>query len=278
ASLVACAGTGAAGRRRAAATHAHGSTRRRGVAPCGATRRRGVMTSGVMTTGVLTRDGVLRPRAAVLLLVAAGIALVPVAVALPLRLMLFTPVAAALVAVAYARPPWAAYLLLAMTPLTAGISRGSYVPLLRPHEMLGLLLGAGVALRAVAHVRAGHRLRPRLSGLDAAILAMAVTSSVLPLLWMAARGLAPGTEDLLYAFTIWKFYGLFVLVRATVRTDDQVRRCLHLSLASYAVVAVVTMLQSLQVAGVPALLNLIYATDDTFGPPVAGRGTATLGS
>jgi hypothetical protein len=229
-----------------------------------------------MSAGTAIRAGA-PPVRAVLLVVGAGLAAVPLAVALPLRMLLLAPVAAGLVALAYARPPWAAYLLLTLTPLTAGIARGSYVPVLRPHEALGLLVGTGVALRAVAGLRTGHPIRPRLTAIDLTILAMAATSSVLPLLWMAARGLSPTTEDLLYASTIWKFYGLFVLVRACVRTERQVRRCLLLSLAAYALVAVVTMLQSLQVGGVPRLISLVYATDDPVGP-AAGRGTATLGS
>src|SRR5947209_15485884 len=134
------------------------------------------------------------PTRAVALLVGAGLAVVPLAVALPLRLLLLAPVAAGLVALAFARPPWAAYLLLTLTPLTAGIARGSYVPVLRPQEALGLLVGTGVALRAVAQWRTGHPVRLRLTTIDATILAMAATSSVLPLLWMAARGLAPTTE------------------------------------------------------------------------------------
>jgi len=215
--------------------------------------------------------------AGVALLVGVATLLVPAAVAVPLRLMLLAPFAVGLVAVAYTRPPWAAYLLLALTPLTAGVARGAYLPLLRPHEALGLLLGTGVALRALTEHLAGYRLRPRLTGLDGSILLMAATSSLLPLLWMAARGLTPTTDDILYASTIWKFYGLFVLVRASVRTERQVARCLYLSLAAYALVAVVTILQSLQVAGVPELVNLVYATDDPRGAG-AGRGSATLGS
>lgn len=229
-----------------------------------------------MSAGTLVPEVVIRPRT-MLLLSGAALALVPVAVAVPLRLLLLLPVGAGLVTIAYLRPPWAAYLLLTLTPLTAGIARGSYLPVLRPHEALGLVLGLGVALRAVRHWWAGHRLRPRLTGLDAAILGMALTSSVLPLLWLAARGLSPTMEDLLYASAIWKFYGLFVLVRACVRTEEQVLWCLRLTVATYAVVAVVTMLQSLELLGVPRLVDLVYATDDPAGP-AAGRGSATLGS
>jgi hypothetical protein len=226
-----------------------------------------------VTGGLTTR----RRWGGVALLVSAAIALAPVAVRLPLPVLMGAPVAVGLIAIAYARPPWAAYLLLAVTPLTAGISRGVSIPLFRPHEALGLLLGTGVALRALAQWRAGHRLPLRLTGIDAAILAMAMASSLLPLLWMAARGLPPTVEDLLYAAKIWKFYGLFLVIRASIRTERQVMRCLQVSLAAYAVTAVVAMLQSLQLAGVPQLLSLIYGTDEHLLPR-EGRGTATLGS
>jgi hypothetical protein len=213
----------------------------------------------------------------VVVLVGAAIVLVPVAVGLPPQMLMLALLAVGLIAIAYARPPWAAYLLFAVTPLTAGISRGAYIPLLRPHEALGLLLGAGVALRALVQRQAGHRRSLRLTRIDMTILAMAGTSSLLPLLWMAARGLSPTVEDLLYASTIWKFYGLFLVVRASIRTDRQVVRCLQASLAAYAVVVVITVLQSLQLAGVPQLVDMIYATDAPTGAG-AGRGTSTLGS
>jgi hypothetical protein len=210
-------------------------------------------------------------------LIVAAIALAPVAAWIPVQVLMMAPVAIGLILLGYARPPWAAYLLLALTPLTAGISRGVSVPVLRPHEALGLLLGIGVALRALTRARSGHRLRLRLARIDVAILAMAVAGSVLPLLWMAARGMSPTTEDLLYAAKIWKFYGLFLVVRASVHTERQVKRCLQVSIAAYAVVAVVALLQSLQLGGVPHLLSLVYGTDESLAPR-AGRGTATLGS
>jgi hypothetical protein len=235
------------------------------------------MSAGVAVREVASGLTTHRTRGGVMLLVGLAIALVPVGVGLSLHVLMLAPVAVGLIVIGYARPPWAAYLVLAATPLTAGISRGVSIPLLRPHEALGLLLGIGVALRALVQWQAGHRLPLRLTGIDVAILAVAVTSSLLPLLWMAARGLPPTVEDLLYAAKIWKFYGLFVLVRASICTERQVMRCLQVTVAACAVTAVVAMLQSLQIAGVPQLLSQIYGTDENLFPR-EGRGTSTLGS
>ncbi|NJC71278.1 hypothetical protein HC031_16380 [Planosporangium thailandense] len=218
-----------------------------------------------------------RRRGGVVLLGVVAGALVPVGVALPPYVLMLMPVAVGVIAIGYLRPHWAAYLLFAVTPLTAGLTRGSSIPLLRPYEAVEILLGAGVAARALAQRRAGYRLPLRLTRIDAVILAMAVTSSLLPLLWLAARGLSPTLEDLLYASKIWKFYGLFLLVRACVRTDRQVVRCLQVSLAAYAVVAVVAMLQAMNIAGVPQLVNTIYGAEGNVFPR-EGRGTSTLGS
>jgi hypothetical protein len=232
------------------------------------------VTGGALTSGEVAAR---RRWAGAVLLAVASTALVPLAVAVPPRLLLAALVAAGLVALAYTHPPAAAYLLVVVTPVTAGVARGLLVPLVRPHEALGLVLGTGIALRALAQLRTTGRLPLRLGTLDVAVLGMAATSSVLPLVWLWARGLRPTGEDLLYATTVWKFYGLFVLIRASVRTERQVRRCLQLSVAASAVMAVVAILQSLELAGVPELVASVYATDEPLGPG-QGRGTSTLGS
>jgi hypothetical protein len=215
------------------------------------------------------------------LVMAAGVvvalALAPLAVTVPLPALIVALGAVGLVAVAYVHPPAAAYVVLGATPLLAGLARDAYIPMLRPHEVIGVLLGAGVMLRAVAQVAAGHRLPLRLRRIDVAILLMATTSSALPLLWMLARGRTPAMDDLLYAATIWKFYGLFLLLRASVRTHRHVSRCLAVTLAAGSLVAVTAIVQALQVADMPRLLSTFYPTQDPGGITV-GRGPATLGS
>lgn len=213
------------------------------------------------------------PIALVVLVLATS--LIPLAMPVPVWVLLVAPVALGLVLAAYVHPPVAVYVLLVGTPLTAGLSRNGFIPLLRVHEALGILVGAGVCLRAFVQLCRGHRLPLRLGPLDAALLLMALTSSVLPLLWMTARGLAPTEDDLLYTATMWRFYGLFLLIRASIRTEREVSRSLHLSMAAGALVAVLSILQALGVAGVPQLLAL-YGGDPGSGG--VGRGSATLGS
>jgi hypothetical protein len=117
--------------------------------------------------------------------------LAPAAAALPLHLLTAALVAVILAAVAYAHPPAAAYLVPVVTPLSAGFPRGLVAPQLRPHEALALVVGAGVVLRAVVRLGSTRRVSARLGPIDVAFLIMAFASSVLPLLWMAARGMAP---------------------------------------------------------------------------------------
>jgi hypothetical protein len=74
-------------------------------------------------------------------------------------------------------PQVAAYLLLTITPLVAGIDRGAGIPFLRPTEALAALVGAGLLTRGV--LVALHEgvppLRP--STTDIAIVALLATGS-----------------------------------------------------------------------------------------------------
>lgn len=213
----------------------------------------------------------------VLAVAAVAVGLAPVAVTVPLPVLVLALAAIGLVTLAYAHPPAAAYLVIGATPLLAGLTRDAYLPLLRPHEALGVLLGAGVALRALTQVAAGHRLPWRLTRIDGALLLLVAASSVLPLLWLAVRGLAPTPDDLLYAAAIGKFAALYLLVRCSVHTERQVARALLVALTAGAVVAVVAIAQSLQIADVPRLLAPLYPTEDPGGITI-GRGPSTLGS
>lgn len=208
---------------------------------------------------------------------AVAVAAAPVLVASP-PLALLGVGCLAVVIVVIVHPPMAAYLLLALTPLIVGVDRGAVIPLLRPNEALAVLLGCGVALRALPRLAAQPLHRYRLRPVDTAIVLMAVLSSVIPLLWMAARGRQITLDDALYALTIWKYYGVYLIIRTSVRTERQVRACLWLSMAAAAVVAFVGIPQALNLFGVTDLLATYLGGSVDPGALENNRASSTLGS
>jgi len=177
------------------------------------------------------------------------------------------------------RPPLAAYLLLAATPLIVGIDRGTLLPLLRPNEALLLLVGGAVLARGILEIVLGRRpLRLNPNTLDLAMLAMAVTSSLVPLSWMVARGRQPALDDVLYALSLWKYYAVYLVVRTVIRSTDQVRTCLWLSLASATVVGLIAVAQVSNVPLVEAFLSRWYTQQDAQVSAIMTRGGSTIGS
>ena len=73
----------------------------------------------------------------------------------------------------FARPAVAAYLLIFFTPLTAGIDRGTVLPVLRPNEALAVFVGGALAARWMVRLRTGDVGMPRLDKLDGALLGLA---------------------------------------------------------------------------------------------------------
>ncbi|MEV4702040.1 lipid II flippase MurJ [Actinoplanes sp. NPDC049316] len=174
------------------------------------------------------------------------------------------------------RPAGAAYLIIAVTPLTAGIDRGTLLPVLRPNEALALFCGAALLLRYVLTVRSGAVRVMRLDRLDLALLGLAVCSSVVPLLMMLARRREITADDLQHAIVLWKYLGVYLVVRFSVRDARQAYRCLALSMAAAAVVCVVGILQSLNLFGVPRLLGTLWAPFGVERTLAIGRGSSTL--
>jgi hypothetical protein len=208
----------------------------------------------------------------------AAIMVAPLALGIPLPTLLLGLGALALATAVAIHPPLAVYLLLATTPLIVGIERGVAIPVLRPNEALLLLVCGGLVTRGLVRLTAGHRPRLRVGPVDAAIVVMAVTSSLLPLLWMVARGKKVTVDDVLYALTLWKLLGVYLIVRSSIRTERQAHRCLWISVTVACVVAVVAILQALDLLGVPGLLARYYVTPGQESRLFDARGTATLGS
>ena len=186
-------------------------------------------------------------------------------------------IAIALVAVVMAHPPVAAYVLLGMTPLIVGIDRGAILPVVRPNEALALVVASALVLRRVV-VGRDDPLRIRLSPVDIPLLLLAASNSLLPLLSMVVRHRPVSSDDLLYALVLWKYAIVFVIVRTSIRTEREVRRCLWISMAVAGVVAVIAVLQSLDMFGVPGLLARYFAPMGNERVLHINRGTSTLAS
>lgn len=175
-------------------------------------------------------------------------------------------------------PPLAAYGLLALTPLVAGMERGAILPVLRPSEAVAGVVIAGLVLRGLYEVAQGAPLRIRSTAVDRAIVAFALAGSVIPLLWMQARGKPMTGDDVLYAVQPWKYVTVYFIVRASVRREAEVRRCLAISLGAACIVGTLAILQSLSVLGVPELLTRLYAPGGEVADFDIARGSSTLAS
>jgi hypothetical protein len=192
------------------------------------------------------------------------------------RLTLAVCVALAVIVCVSLRPALGGYLVIGLTPLTAGIDRGHVIPILRPSEGLALAVGVALSARALLRWRTGSLPRWRPSQVEWALIFMAVSNSVLPMLWMTARHQAITHDDLLYALVMWKFAGFYLIVRSSITTNRQVLRCLWLSVGAGSIVALLAILQSLQLFGVPRLLATYYAPFGYTGALDHARGSSTL--
>jgi hypothetical protein len=209
------------------------------------------------------------------LLAVAALAGACVAVVPPLTLVLGL-LAVLLIGAVALRPALGAYLLLGVTPLVAGIDRGLAIPVVRPHEALLVLIGLGLFTRGVVRAAGGSAARLSLDAMNVAVLLLAFTSSVVPLLWMLVRRQDIVQDDVLYTVMIWKYYGIYLVARCSVTTERQVGTCLWVAMASAGAVAVIAVLQSVQLFGVAHALATYYASYGNTEALLNNRGGSTL--
>ena len=179
-----------------------------------------------------------------------------------------------------AEPVRAAYLYLAITPMIAGLQRGSMLPLIRPSEALLAVVASAVALRFVFDALDGHLAHGlslyRITNLDRSLLAMAIFSSVVPLLWRVARSFRPLQDDFLFATVMWKYLLVFVMIRLVVVSGHQLRNCVAIILASGFVVGLIAIAQAVDVPGVSEVLA--FAHQEEVEDLRNNRGSSTLGT
>ncbi|MGH4001025.1 MAG: hypothetical protein ACRDTJ_26590, partial [Pseudonocardiaceae bacterium] len=165
---------------------------------------------------------------------------------------------AGLFAVAAYRPIFATYAYLGTLPILAGIDRGGLIPLVRPNEALLVVLLAGALLGGYLRWCRGDRIPLQLHKLDIPIGVFLLMSTAWPLLSLILRGQTPVVSDLAAVLPVCKLVAIYLLVRFSVSTEDQLVRCLRLIMWPGAVVAIIAILQTLNFAPVVAMLQAVW--------------------
>ncbi len=172
---------------------------------------------------------------------------------------------------------WLVMVYIVAMPFLAGLPRGTGIPLVRPSEALQLsVTGAAVALGAVA-LASGRHWQLRLRPIEWWVLSVATAASVLPVLWLLARGLPVGQEELLGTFPFVKYALLYFLVRACVTGTTHLETISRAVIGGAVVLATVAITQALTIGPVIDVLGRFYV-DGVEDLVDEGRGTTTLGS
>ena len=180
-------------------------------------------------------------------------------------------------AVVWWRPAVAAYLIVGVTPLVVGIDRGRLVPQMRVNETLVCFLVGVLCVRAAVRLRPGDSIGLVLDPVSRSFVWFALASSVVPIIFMVARGRAIDMDDLTYAAVMWKFLLVYAVIRLTVRSDREVTMALWVSLLAALVVGAIGILQSLDLLGVRALLEPLFAPFGYSDVVHSARAGSTVG-
>ncbi len=175
------------------------------------------------------------------------------------------------------RPAALVAVYLAAMPFLAGLPRGSLLPVVRPSEALqAAVTGVAVALAAMALV-GQRRWRIRFQSLEWWLVAVVLTASVGPLLWLAARGLPIGSTEILSTLPFVKYAALYVLVRGLVHHRSEVDGIVAVTVGAASVIALISVAQAVGVGPVIDILERFYVSsvEDVVD---GGRGTTTIGS
>lgn len=185
--------------------------------------------------------------------------------------------AGAVLAVAvWRRPAVAAFVIVGVTPLVVGIDRGRLVPQMRVNEALTLFVVGVLCVRAAVQ-RRPERLTLRLDPVSRSFVWFALATSLVPIVFMVGRGRPLEMDDLTYAAVMWKFLLLYAVVRLTIRSDREVTIALWVSLVAGVLVGVIGILQSLDLLGVRALLEPLFAPFGYTDVVQSARAGSTVG-
>lgn len=182
-----------------------------------------------------------------------------------------------LAAAVWKHPAVAAYVIVGVTPLVVGIDRGRLVPQMRVNEALTFVLVGVLCVRAGLSGRTWRLRDLRLDPVSRSFVWFALAASLIPLVFLVGRGRPVEMDDLTYAAVMWKFLLLYAVVRITVRSDREVTVTLWVSLIAGVLVGVIGILQSLDLLGVRALLEPLFAPFGYTEVVQSARAGSTVG-
>lgn len=162
-------------------------------------------------------------------------------------------------------------------PFLAGLPRGTVIPLMRPSEALQLSVTAAAIVLGCGALAVGRRWQLRLRPVEWWMVAMATAASVLPVLWLLARGLPVGQEELLGAFPFVKYAMLYFFVRACITSATNLETLSRAVVLGACLLALVAITQALTIGPVIDFLGRFYV-DGVEDLVDEGRGTTTIGS
>ncbi len=208
----------------------------------------------------------------------AGLAVIVIGVGVAQFGLLFSAavVGAVLVGLVAWRPALAAAVLLGSSPLIVGIDRGKVIPQLRVNEALLAVLIVGLLIRALVAPRSRAHLYPA----DAAVAAVALAGSIVPLVVLIGRRGGFTFDEFVYAFPLVKLALVYLVIRVAVRTSAEAGLVLRAGMVAAAIAGLIGFAQSIGVGPVRTFLSSgLYAGGVDPGAAISsGRGTSTLGS
>lgn len=184
---------------------------------------------------------------------------------------------AALAMAVWQQPAVAAYLIVGVTPLVVGIDRGRLVPQMRVNEALTFFLVGVLCVRAGLQGRPSSLRTLRLDPVSRSFVWFAVAASLIPIVFLVGRGRPVEMDDLTHAAVMWKFLLLYAVVRLTVRSNREVTIALWVSLIAGVLVGLIGILQSLDLFGVRAMLEPLFAPFGYTEVVQSARAGSTVG-
>lgn len=169
------------------------------------------------------------------------------------------------------RPAWGCGALVLLVPLIEGLGRNTVVPALRPSEAMMAVLIVGVLIHEIP-----RRAVRNFSGIDVAVLAFALGTTLIPVLYLLfnRQTVQVDSSDWLNVFAPLEYLAAYLLFSRIGTTDRDRRLFLNLAMAASVIVSIVGMAQLADLPGVQSLIASFYPPDEGLTSSLICQGGA----